>query len=210
MNETNLREHIARIGESLHSRGLAHGSAGNVSVRVDDGFLITPTNSCLGRLDPERISKVSSNGQHLCGDRPSKEAFLHLAMYEERPQDRAIVHLHSTYSVAVGCLPDVEPRDVLPPITAYYVMQIGRLPLVPYFRPGDRRLAEAVRRHARDHHALLLANHGPVVSGGSLDSATYAMEELEQTARLFLLLRPYEVRPLTDAQVAELREAFPS
>jgi 3-dehydro-4-phosphotetronate decarboxylase len=210
MNESRLREHITLIGASLYNRGLAHGSAGNISVRLDDGFLLTPTNSCMGRLDPERISKVSSSGQHLSGDPPSKEAFLHLTMYQERPGDHAIVHLHSTYSVAVGCMKEIDPRDVLPPITAYYVMQIGRLPLVPYFRPGDRSLAEAVRSHARDHHALLLANHGPVVSGASLDSATYAMEELEQTARLFLLLRHDELRPLTDSQVTDLHEAFPT
>lgn len=210
MNENQLRDQIAEIGRSLFARGLAHGSAGNLSVRTDDGFLVTPTNTCLGRLDPARISRVSFDGQHLSGDRPSKEAFLHLAMYEERPEDRAIVHLHSTYSVAVGCLADVDPRDVLPPITAYYVMQIGRLPLIPYYRPGDRTLAEAVRAEARQHHAVLLANHGPVVSGRSLDAATYAMEELEQTARLYLLLHGRDVRTLTGAQIAELHAAFPS
>jgi 3-dehydro-4-phosphotetronate decarboxylase len=210
MNESSIREQIALVGASLYSRGLAHGSTGNISVRIEDGFLITPTNSCMGRLDPERIAKVSRTGEHVSGDPPSKESFLHMAMYEERPGDQAIVHLHSTHSVAVGCLTDVDPCDVLPPITAYYVMQIGRLPLVPYFRPVDRGLAEAVRRHARDHHALLLANHGPVVSGRSLDSAAYAMEELEQTARLFLLLRNEEIRLLTPVQVAELREAFPT
>jgi 3-dehydro-4-phosphotetronate decarboxylase len=210
MNEHHLRERIARVGSSLYARGLAHGSAGNISARLDDGFLITPTNTSLGGLDPERISKVSPEGRHLSGDRPSKEAFLHLAVYEERPQDRAIVHLHSTHSVAVGCLKDVDPRDVLPPITAYFVMQIGRLPLVPYFRPGDLMLADAIRPYARDHHALLLANHGPIVSGATLDSAGFAMEELEQTARIFLLLHGREVRPLTEAQVAELHEAFPT
>ena len=204
MNENQIRERMAETGRSLFDRGLAHGSAGNISVRTDDGFLITPTNTCMGRLDPAAISKVSHDGRHMDGDRPSKEAFLHLAMYEERPNDRAIVHLHSTYSVAVGCLADVDPRDVLPPITAYYVMKIGRLPLVPYFRPGDRSLAEAVRAEAKEHHALLLANHGPVVSGRSLDAATYAMEELEQTARLYLLLHGRDVRMLTDEQVKEL------
>jgi 3-dehydro-4-phosphotetronate decarboxylase len=209
MNETAAREHIARIGESLYARGLAHGSAGNISVRLGEALLITPTNTCLGRLDPARISKISLAGEHLGGDAPSKEAFLHLAMYQERPDDRAIVHLHSTHSVAVGCMRDVDPDDVLPPLTAYSVMLVGRLPLVPYYRPGDRGLAEAVRRYARKHGAMLLANHGPVVAGASLDAATYAMEELEQTARLFLLLQGHPVRPLTDQQVAELRAAFP-
>ena len=210
MNENKLRDQIADIGRTLYTRGLAHGSAGNISVRLDDGFLITPTNTCMGRLAPERISKVSFDGELLSGDRPSKEAFFHLALYEERPQDRAIVHLHSTHSVAVGCLADADPHNVLPPLTAYYVMKVGKLPLVPYYRPGDRTLAAAVRAQAKEHHAMLLANHGPVVSGTSLDGATYAMEELEQTARLYLLLHDHNVRLLTHDQIAELHSAFPS
>ena len=210
MNEHSLREQITEIGHSLYARGLAHGSAGNISVRLDDGLLITPTNTCMGRLDPEQISKVSFEGELLAGDRPSKEAFLHMAMYDEREEDRAIVHLHSTHSVAVGCLADVDHRNVLPPITAYHVMKIGRLPLVPYYRPGDQSLAEAVRAEAEQHHAMLLANHGPVVAGSSLDAATYAIEELEQTAQLYLLLHDHNVRSLTDEQVDDLHEAFPS
>lgn len=210
MKEHSIREQIAEIGHSLYERGLAHGSAGNISVRLEDGILITPTNTCMGRLDPQQISKISFDGELLSGDPPSKEAFMHLAMYEERREDQAIVHLHSTYSVAVGCLADVDSRDVLPPITAYHVMKIGSLPLVPYYRPGDKSLAEAVRAEAREHHAMLLANHGPIVAGGSLDAATYAIEELEQTARLYLLLQDNDVRHLTDEQVDELHEAFPA
>ena len=210
MTESAARERIAEIGRSLHARGLAHGSAGNISVRLEDGLLITPTNTSMGRLEPEGISKISLDGTLISGDRPSKEAFLHLAMYRERPNDRAIVHLHATHSVAVGCLADVDETDVLPPLTAYYVMQVGRLPLVPYFRPGDRALAEAVGRVAREHHAMLLANHGPVVSGRTLDAATNAIEELEQTARLYLLLDGKKTRPLTAEQVAELRAVFPA
>ena len=210
MNEAQLREQIALFGESLFARGYGCGSSGNISVRLDDGFLVTPTNSCLGRLDPARIAKVDGQGRHVDGDKPSKEAFLHLAMYEERPDDRAVVHLHATHSVAVSCLDGLDPADVLPPITAYYVMRVGRLPLVPYFRPGDKALAEAVRTYAKSHHAVLLANHGPVVAAKALDAAVYSAEELEETAKLYLMLKSERLRCLTRAQVAELREAFPS
>ncbi|PPR22192.1 MAG: L-fuculose phosphate aldolase [Alphaproteobacteria bacterium MarineAlpha10_Bin2] len=210
MNESALRERIALHGKSLFERGYGCGSSGNISHRVEDGLLVTPTNSCMGRLDPARISKLSPAGDLLAGDKPSKEAFLHLAMYRERPDAKAIVHLHSTYSVALSCLADIDPSDVLPPITAYAVMRVGKLPLVPYFRPGDMALAEAVAKFAKAHHAVLLANHGPVVAGKELDSAVYAAEELEETAKLHLLLRGCDVRLLTAEQVAELRETFPS
>ena len=210
MNEHQLRDQIAQFGNALYAQGLAHGSAGNMSAKLDDGILITPTNTCMGRLDPERIAKVSFDGRLISGDPPSKELFLHLALYEERTSDQAIVHLHSTSSVAVGCMADVDPEDVLPPLTAYYVMKVGKLPLIPYFRPGDRSLAQAIRTRAKEHHAMLLANHGPIVSGKSLDSAVYSIEELEQTARLYLMLHPHEVRLLTKDQVDELHRVFPS
>ena len=209
-SESRLREEIAMFGESLFSRGYGCGSSGNISVRLEDGLLVTPTNSCLGRLDPARISKLDWDGRHLDGDKPSKEAFLHLAVYQERPQERAVVHLHSTHSVAVSCIEGLDPEDLLPPITAYYVMRVGKLPLVPYYRPGDRALADAVREMARSHHAMLLANHGPVVAGKALDAAVYNAEELEETAKLFLLLRNESYRVLSEAQLAALREAFPS
>lgn len=210
MSETRLREEIVRHGESLFARGYGCGASGNISVVLDDGILVTPTNSCLGRLDPARIAKLGPDGTHLSGDPPSKEAFLHQAMYGARADARAIVHLHSTCSVAVSILADVDPADVLPPLTAYYVMRVGRLPLVPYYRPGDRALAVAVREFAHTHHAVLLANHGPVVAGKALDAAVYAAEELEETAKLHLLLRGAPVRALTDDQVADLKEAFPT
>jgi ribulose-5-phosphate 4-epimerase/fuculose-1-phosphate aldolase len=210
MNEQELRERIVVHGRSLYERGYGCGSSGNISARLDEGILVTPTNSCLGRLDAERLAKVDWNGRHLSGDKPSKETFLHLAMYRERREDSAVVHLHSTYSVAVSCLADVSPNDVLPPITAYYVMRVGRLPLVPYFAPGDLGLADAVGRLARTAHAVLLANHGPVVSGKDLDAAVYSAEELEETARLFLLLQGRATRYLTPEQVADLQARFPS
>ena len=207
LSESKLREEICRLGESLFTRGLTFGSAGNISVRLEDGWLMTPTNVSLGRLDPARLAKLDANGKLVSGDPPTKETFLHRAMYSERPQATAVVHLHSTYSVAVSALADIDSANVLPPITAYYVMRVGRLPLVAYYPPGDLALADAVQRLAGKHHAVLLANHGPVVAGSTLDAAANAIEELEETAKLFLLLRGSNVRLLTDEQVAALKPA---
>jgi len=210
MSETELRDEIARIARSMFDRGLTHGSTGNISARVDDGWLLTPTGSSLGSLDPARISKLDWNGALLSGDPPSKESFLHLGMYSKRERVGAVVHLHSTYSVAVSVLEDVDPDDVLPPLTAYYVMRLGKVPLVPYYAPGDMALADAVREYATRHHAVLLANHGPVVGGTSLAAAADATEELEATARLYLMLRGEQVRLLTAGEVAELRAKYPT
>ncbi|MGH6624012.1 MAG: 3-oxo-tetronate 4-phosphate decarboxylase [Burkholderiaceae bacterium] len=210
MEENKLRDLLVERGRSLYDRGYAHGSSGNLSARVDGGVLITPTGSSLGRLIPERISKVDERGTLVAGDPPSKEAFLHLAMYAERPGAKAIVHLHCTCAVAISCMVHENPRQALPPLTAYYVMRVGQLPLVPYFRPGDRALAEAVRAEAKDHRAVLLANHGPVVSGDSLDSAIDSAEELEATAKLVLALGDRAVHRLSPVQIAELEAAFPS
>ena len=206
--ENKLREDITRLGKSMFNRGLTFGSSGNISVRLEDGWLMTPTGSTMGSLDPARIAKLDDAGGHVSGDKPTKETFLHTAMYEERPATGAVVHLHSSHSVAVSCLADVDPANVLPPIPAYYVMKIGKLPLVPYFPPGDLDLARAVREMASDHHAVLLANHGPVVAGKSLEDAVYATEELEETAKLFLMLRGMETRFLTSDQVAVLEQRF--
>jgi ribulose-5-phosphate 4-epimerase/fuculose-1-phosphate aldolase len=208
VSESKLREDIARWGKAIFDRGLTAGTSGNLSVRLDDGWLLTPTNSCLGFLDPARLSKLDERGNLLAGDPPSKELVLHRAVYDSRAGARAVVHLHSTHSVAVSMLPGVDPHDVLPPLTAYYVMKIGRLPLVPYLRPGDPRLGPAVAPLMRDHTAVLLANHGPVVAGDSLDAAIAATEELEATARLHLLLHDRHPRVLTPEQLAELRDVF--
>lgn len=210
--EAKAREEICRVAKSMFDRGLTHGSTGNISVRLEDGWLLTPTGSSLGTLDPARLSKLDWKGLLIAGDKPSKESFLHLAMYEERTHANAnaVIHLHSTHSVAVSVLADVDPVDVLPPITAYYVMRVGSLPLVPYFAPGDLQLADAVRRFAGKHHALLLANHGPVVAGSSLAAAADATEELEETAKLFLLLQGRRIRALDAVQVAALRERPPT
>lgn len=208
MSETRIRDDIARLAKSLYDRGLTFGSSGNISVRTGNGWLMTPTGSTLGDLDPARISKLDDDGRHVSGDKPTKETFLHIAMYEERPRTGAVVHLHSTHSVAVSCLADIDPKNVLPPITAYYVMKIGTLPLVPYFPPGDLDLAKAVREMASDHHAVLLANHGPVVAGKSLTEAVYATEELEETAKLYLMLKDRPTRFLNEEQVRILQDKF--
>ena len=208
-NESLLREQICATAKSMFDRGLTHGSTGNISVKLEDGWLLTPTGSSLGTLDPAKLSKLDWNGKLISGDAPSKENFLHLAMYQERPANGAVVHLHATHSVAVSLLEELDPADVLPPLTAYYVMRIGSLPLVPYFAPGDLQLADAVRRFASKHHALLLANHGPVVGGSSLSAAADAAEELEATAKLFLLLQGRRIRALTQAQADDLRSRFP-
>lgn len=205
MSEAKLREEICAIAASIFARGLTAGSSGNISVKTEDGWLMTPTGSSLGRLDPQRLSKLGPDGRLVSGGPPTKESFLHRVMYEERPAAGAVVHLHSTHSVAVSCLAEVDPADVLPPITAYYVMRVGRLPLVPYIRPGDLALAEVVRGFAGKHHAVLLANHGPVVAGSDLDAAANAIEELEETAKLYLLLRGAKTRYLTAAQIKELQ-----
>jgi 3-dehydro-4-phosphotetronate decarboxylase len=206
MNEARAREAICAVGASIFARGLTAGSSGNISVALDDGWLMTPTNASLGRLDPARLSKLDAGGRLVGGDAPTKESFLHRVMYEKRSETGAVVHLHSTHSVAVSCLAEIDPHDVLPPITAYYLMRVGRLPLVPYFKPGDMALADAVRGFAAKHHAVLLANHGPVVAGSSLDAAVNAIEELEETAKLYLLLRGARSRFLTPAQVRELQQ----
>lgn len=205
MNEAAIRDRICLLGRSMFERGLTHGSSGNISVRLADGGLVTtPTDVSLGFLDPARLSRLDRQGHLLDGDRPTKEIPLHQALYETREAAGAVVHLHSTHSVAVSMLPEIEPASVLPPLTAYYVMRVGDTALVPYHRPGDPAVADAIRGLAGRYASVLLANHGPVVSGASLTDAVYAAEELEEAARLFMLLRGMTPRPLTPVQVAEL------
>ena len=208
--ETTARDALCRTAHSLFERGLTHGSTGNLSIRLDDGWLMSPTGASLGELDPARLSRLDADGRHVSGDKPTKESFLHLAMYRQRPGSSAVVHLHSTHSVAVSVLAELDPADLLPPLTAYYIMRIGTLPLVPYYPPGDLGLADAVGALAGKHHAMLLANHGPVVAGSSLAAATDAIEELEATSRLYLLLRGQQLRLLTAEHVAELRQRYPT
>jgi ribulose-5-phosphate 4-epimerase/fuculose-1-phosphate aldolase len=201
---------LVENGRSLFERRLTFGRTGNLSIRVGDDIVITPTGVSLGRLRTDLLATVGLDGHVGSGPTPSKEAFLHLAMYRARPDARAVVHLHSTHAVAVSCLADVDPERVLPPLTAYVVMRVGRLRLLPYFAPGDEALGPLAELAARDHHALLLANHGPIVAGADLTAATDAIEELEETARLHLLLRGRSIRPLTDDQVLQLVARYAS
>jgi len=209
MNETALREAICRFGRSLFERGLTPGASGNISVRLDDGgWLCTPTDASLGFLDPARIARLDRNRVLLSGDKPTKEIPLHDALYDTRPDAGAVVHLHSTHAVALSTLPDLDPAEALPPITPYVVMRVGKLALIPYDMLGDPAVATAIRGLAGRHSAVLLANHGPVVAAKKLDAAVFAIEELEETAKLVLLLRNLNPRVLTPDQVAALVERF--
>lgn len=206
--ERAAREGLVRWGRSLFERGLTPGSSGNLSVRLADGYLFTPTNSCLGFLDAARLSKLDAAGRHVGGDPPTKELPLHFAFYEARPSARAVVHLHSTHATALSCLADTDPEDAIPPITPYVVMRVGRVPVVPYTRPGSAEVAPLIRARAGDHPAILLGNHGPVVAGASLEAAVFAMEELEETARLVMLTRGMAVRHLASREIADLEATF--
>lgn len=209
MSETKLRESICMFGRSLFERGLTPGSSGNISLRLDDGgWLVTPTNASLGFLDPARISRLDATGRIVSGDAPTKEIPLHQALYDTRSSAQAIVHLHSTHSVALTMLPEIDPKAVLPPMTPYYLMRCGQTALVPYYRPGDPAVSDAIRGLAGRYSSVLLANHGPVVAGDTLEAAVFATEELEETARLYLLLRGLNPRYLSPEQVADLVKVF--
>ncbi|MCZ4088600.1 3-oxo-tetronate 4-phosphate decarboxylase [Sinorhizobium psoraleae] len=206
--ESKLREDIVRLSKSLFDRGFSVGSAGNISAAVDDGILMTPTNSCLGFLDPARLSKLDRNGNHISGDKPSKEVFLHRAFYETRPQTGAVVHLHSTFATALSCLTGIDPNDCIPPLTPYVVMRVGAVKLLPYVKPGDEKMGDMIRELAGRYAAVLLANHGPVVTGRDIATAVYAAEELEETAKLLILLKDAPKRMLSDENVHELKAVF--
>ena len=209
MAETAIREAVCKFARSLFERGLTPGSSGNISVRLDDGgWLVTPTNASLGFLDPGKLSRLDADGKLVSGDAPTKEVPLHTALYQTRGAARAVVHLHSTHSVALSMLPELDPRAALPPMTPYYLMKCGATALVPYYRPGDPAVADAIKGLAGKYSSVLLANHGPVVSGDTLEAAVYAIEELEETAKLYLLLRGLNPRYLTPAQVADLAKTF--
>jgi ribulose-5-phosphate 4-epimerase/fuculose-1-phosphate aldolase len=208
VNEADLREGMVKWGRSLFERGFTVGSSGNISVRCGDGFLVTPTNSCMGFLDAERISKLDAGWNLVSGDAPTKEVPLHRAFYEGRPQTGAVVHLHSTFATALSCLADIDPEDAIAPITPYVVMRVGRVPVLPYTMPSSAEVAPLVRARAADHSAILLANHGPVVAGTSLESAVFAAEELEETAKLLILTRGLDVRHLDSSQIAALNTRF--
>ncbi|AKS31156.1 3-oxo-tetronate 4-phosphate decarboxylase [Mycolicibacterium goodii] len=208
--ESAAREQVCEIGASLHQRGLSPGTSGNISVRLSDGWLMTPTNSSLGHLNPRILSRLDAKGSLAQGDPPTKEALLHLAFYGHQPRAAAIIHLHATHSAAVSCLDGLDADNCLPPLTAYHVLKVGRLPLIPYHPPGDPDLVGAIGVHAADVNAMLLANHGPLVCGTSLASAAATIEELEETAKLFLLLRGSRTRPLPPDEVSRLTAPTPT
>ncbi len=202
-----LREKMVTLGASLFARGYSSGSGGNISARLPDGsILATPTNASLGRLAPERLSLVAADGTLISGDPPSKECAFHLKIYQARPGCGAVVHLHSTYATGLSCLRDLDPENVIRPFTPYYVMKVAPLPLVPYYRPGSPELVAAVASRARQAGCFLLANHGPVVTGKTLEDAVNTAEELEETAKLVFLLQrnPAGVRYLEEEQIREL------
>lgn len=207
--EARLRERIVEIARSIFERGLTSGASGNISARLADGHVIvTPTGSVMGFLDPARLSKVAPDGRLVSGDAPTKEMALHTAFYDTRKACEAVVHLHSTHSVALSLLPDVDTENMLPPLTAYPIMRLGRVKLLPYFRPGDPAMGEAVRNLQGRRAAVLLANHGPVVAGADLDAAWLAIEELEEGAKLALLTRGLNPRPLSPAAIRDLVTHF--
>lgn len=208
--ESALRERICLFAKSIYDRGLTGGASGNISARTEDGgLLVTPTGSSFGFLDPARLSRFDAEGKLVSGDKPTKEMPLHTAFYETRgTQAGAVVHLHATHSVAVSMLPETDPDNVLPPLTAYAIMRLGKVKLLPYFRPGDPAMGDAVRGLAGKRSAVLLANHGPVVAAKDLEAAVYATEELEETARLTLLTRGLKPRILTEEQISDLVRTF--
>jgi ribulose-5-phosphate 4-epimerase/fuculose-1-phosphate aldolase len=208
-DEAILREKMCDLARSLFERGLTHGSTGNISARTSDGgLLVSPTGSSFGRLDPARLSRFDAAGTLIGGDRPTKEMPLHRAFYDTRSTAGAVVHLHSCHAVAWSLMPDLDPEDMLPPLTAYAVMQLGRVKLLPFFVPGDPGMGDAIRGLAGKRSAVMLAHHGPVVAGKDIDAAVNAMEELEATARLALLTRGLDPRLLSGVEIGKVVTAF--
>ncbi len=208
-SESALREQICMLAKSLFDSGLTHGSTGNISARTSDGgLLVSPTGTSFGRLDPARLSLFDATGAHVSGDQPTKEMPLHTAFYDTRSTAGAVVHLHSCHSVAWSMMPDVDADDFLPPLTPYAIMQLGQVKLLPFFLPGDPAMGEAVRGLAGKRSAVMLANHGPVVAGKDVEAACNAVEELEATARLAMLLRGTSARALNEDQVQAVVKGF--
>ena len=206
-NENALREEICEVGASLYARGYTVGSAGNISARLEDGWLITPTDACLGRLDPAAIAKVNLAGEWVSGDKPSKTLALHREVYDRNPGVGGVVHTHSTHLVALTLAGVWQQDDILPPLTPYQVMKVGHIPLIAYERPGSPKVAERVAQLANSVRGVMLERLGPVVWESSVSRASYALEELEETARLWLMSNP-KPAPLDQAALDELREVF--
>ncbi|QWW71089.1 3-oxo-tetronate 4-phosphate decarboxylase [Rhizobium sp. WYJ-E13] len=208
--EARLRDEICFMAKSLFDRGLTAGSSGNISARLSDGrLLVTPTGSSFGRLDPAKLSCLEVDGRQVGGDKPTKEMPLHSAFYETRSgKTGAVVHLHCSHCVALSLLPDVDPENLLPPLTAYSVMKLGKVTLLPYFMPGDPGMGDAIRGLAGRRSAVMLAAHGPVVAGKDLEAAVYAIEELEETAKLALLTRSANPSLLSAVQIGQILHTY--
>jgi ribulose-5-phosphate 4-epimerase/fuculose-1-phosphate aldolase len=216
MNESQAREEICRVGRSLFERGYVHATAGNISLRLDDGFLITPTDACLGFLDPARLARLDAQAQQLSGDRASKTMALHARIYSAATrfdaQTRCVIHTHSTHAVALTLQPGGD--ELLPALTPYFVMKVGHVPVIPYHRPGDpaaaARVAEVIGRYGERGtpiRAVMLARLGPNVWHDSPAAAMATLEELEETAKLLCQATPPPV-PLSEDQIQELRQTF--
>ena len=209
MSETKLRELICVLAKSMFDRGLTGGSTGNISARTDDGgLLVSPTGTSFGRLDPARLARFDANGRFIDGDKPTKEMPLHSAFYDTRTTTGAVVHLHSCHSVAWSMMPEVDPDNFLPPMTPYSILKLGKVKLLPFFMPGDPAMGAAVRGLAGKRSAVMLANHGPVVAGTDVEAACNAIEELEDTAKLAMLMRGYDAKMLTAEQVNQVVTQF--
>ena len=207
--ESKQREQICIMAKSLFDRGLTCGSSGNISVRTEDGgLLVTPTGSCFGRLDPATLSRLDKHGLHIDGHQPTKEMPLHEAFYTTRSSANAIVHLHGTCSVAMSMMPDADEDNFLPPLTPYSIMKLGKVKLLPYFMPGDPKTGDAIRGLAGKRSAVMLANHGPVVAGKDLEAAVFAIEELEETAKLAMMIRGLSPKMLNDSQIRQIITKF--
>ena len=205
-DETKLREELAALGLSLFERGYAAGSGGNISCLIDEKTLLaTPSGSSLGRLDPDELSKVDRKGNLISGRKASKEILFHRALYDAAPDCGAVVHLHSTYATMLSCLKELETGNPIRPFTPYFVMKIRKLMIIPYYPPGDPRIAEELGKRGGEGNGFLLQNHGPVVTAKSLSEAVDLAEELEETAKLFFLMQNSSIRYLTDEEISELR-----
>ena len=208
-SESKLRDQICLLAKSMFDRGLTGGSTGNISARTEDGgLLVSPTGSSFGRLNPAELSRFDAAGQHIAGLKPTKEMPLHSAFYETRKSAGAVVHLHSCHSVAWSMMPEIDPDNVLPPLTPYAIMKLGKVQLLPFFMPGDAAMGEALRSLGGKRSAVLLANHGPVVAGKDVEAACNAIEELEETAKLAIMMRGFDARALTPAQVRDVVRKF--
>ncbi|MEP1442021.1 MAG: aldolase [Hyphomicrobiales bacterium] len=209
MSDTKLREQICMMAKSMFDRGLTGGSTGNISARTDDGgLLVSPTGTSFGRLDPAKLSRFDKDGVFLGGDAPTKEMPLHAAFYDTRSTAGAVVHLHSCHSVALSLLPDANEDDFLPHFTPYSIMKLGKVKLLPYFQPGDPEMGQAVRGLAGKRSAVMLAHHGPVVAGKDIEAACNAIEELEETAKLALLLKGFDAKVLDQTAIKNIVTDF--